>query len=87
MNSPSIVNEDTNHLLRLIDRRGGRVLWKRDLDGRWYQAVILVDLFDNTELRLNWGGPLRSRGGSTTLLVAELEDAALRITVLTVRAG
>lgn len=78
MKSASTVDEDTDYLLGLIARRSGRLLWKRDRDGRWYQALILVDLFDNTEIRLNWGGPLRSRSGSTTLAIEGIEDSTRR---------
>lgn len=73
MNLDKTVNDDTERLLALIARRGGRLVWTRDRDGRWYQAQILVDLFDTTELRLWWGGPSRSRGGGMTYCLDGLD--------------
>jgi len=81
MKLASMVNEDTDHLLALIDRRGGRVLWNRERDGRWYQAQILVDLFDATEIRLNWGGTRRSRGGCRSIIVDGIAESARRTLV------
>ncbi len=74
----STVNEDTEYLLALIDRRGGRALWTREQDGRWYQAQVLVDLFDSTQIWLDWGGPRRSRSGHGRIAVDEIAESSRR---------
>jgi hypothetical protein len=81
MKRSSTVHEDTEHLMALIDRRGGRVLWSREKDGRWYQAQVLVDLFDTTEIRLDWGGPRRSRGGYRSITIDGIAEPARRTLV------
>lgn len=74
----SQVNEDMDRLAELVDRRGGRMLWVRHRDGRWYHAHVLVSLFDDTELQLNWGGPVRARGGSATVILNGLDTSERR---------
>jgi len=81
MNAQKTAHRAEEYLHICIAAGGGSLLWNRAEDGRWYQAQVVVDLFDSSLLELRWGGPLKNRNAGKTVLLDPL-DADTRRTLV-----
>lgn len=78
MKTPKPWDNDANQLLVLISEKRGILSWYREKDQRWYQAQVLVDLFDATELHLRWGGQIRTKGTGKVIHLCMVPPEKLR---------
>ncbi|WP_312283465.1 hypothetical protein [Candidatus Igneacidithiobacillus taiwanensis] len=81
MNTQKTAYRAEEYLYACIAAGGGSLLWNRAEDGRWYQAQVVVDLFDSSLLELRWGGPLKNRNAGKTVFLDPLDAAARRTLV------